>query len=462
MEEDKITKNMKEQLLPQGEQLLPIANPNYSSSKEKSGGVKIQLHGRISNVLTGNMIITPRSLERKFNEEYSIEELLPKDSIDEEGNIVKLSAMQNRVIFSLSKQIFSKDRKEVTEYMEAIKRGENPKSLPRMYVVIPSMIEDIFGEERRKEAIKLTELNENLFGEGNGELITISDMSGDVFGEEEKGKKKKVNYIKRELESIARIKIPQVYLTGEFKDKSGVVHKTAIRELIPYITITGYEKQFLIDDKVFSAVEIEPSRIFYEKNWVGKESRSFILGKDVLGARLPSGRKIETDVYWCGLFPLAANYSWYYYYYRLEAVKKHIKKENIIDSEKIAQLKEDALTSTPISFQRIREAINFKSKHPQEEARFKKRLWEGLWALIDRGVITEKSSINWEKETFTLVFSESREPLNRIGTRKEDERRPCGEWAEYAPGRKRRSKNYPKKKTGKASPEQQELFSEIV
>ena len=36
MEEDKIIKNMKEQLLPQGEQLLPIANPDYSSSKEKS------------------------------------------------------------------------------------------------------------------------------------------------------------------------------------------------------------------------------------------------------------------------------------------------------------------------------------------------------------------------------------------------------------------------------------------
>ena len=101
--EDKIIKNMKEQLLPQGEQLLPIANPDYSSSKEKSGGAKIQLPGRISNVLTGNMIITPRSLEKKFNEEHSIEELLPKGSIDREGNIVKLSAMQNRVIFSLSK-----------------------------------------------------------------------------------------------------------------------------------------------------------------------------------------------------------------------------------------------------------------------------------------------------------------------------------------------------------------------
>lgn len=461
MEEDKIIKNMKEQLLPQGEQLLPIANPDYSSSKEKSGGAKIQLPGRISNVLTGNMIITPRSLEKKFNEEHSIEELLPKGSIDREGNIVKLSAMQNRVIFSLSKQIFSKDRKEVTEYMEAIKRGENPKSLPRMYVVLPSMSEDIFGEERRKEAIKLPELNGTLFGEGSGGLITLSDMSGDVFGEEEKGKPSKVKDIYSELESIARIKIPQVYPIGEFKDENGVVHKAAIRDLIPYITITGYERQLLIDDKVFSAIEIEPSRIFYEKNWVGKESRSFLLGKDILGARLPSGRKIVTDVYWCGLFPLAANYSWYYYYYRLEAVKKQIKKENIIDSEKIAQLKEDALTCTPIPFQRIREAINFKSKHPQEEARFKKQLWEGLWALIDRGVITEKSSINWDKETFTLVFSESREPLNRIGTRKEEERRPSGEWAEYAPKRKRRAKNSTKKEE-KASPEQQELFSEIV
>ncbi len=458
MEENKDIAEKSKGIIHSREQVLPQTNTEFAKGGEREERANISHSGRISNVLTGNMILTKGSLEKKFDSEYNPEELLPSGATDREGNLIKLSAMQNRVIISLSKQIFSKDREEVTEYLEAIRKGGNPKNLPRMYVVLPSMSDDIFGEERRKEAIALSELS----GAISGELITLSDMSGDVFGEEEKGKPSKVKDIYSELESIARIRVPQVYPIGTFTDEEGKEHKIAFRDLIPYITITGYEKQLLIDDKIYSAIEIEPSRIFYEKNWVGKGSRNFLLGKDILGARLPSGRKIVTDLYWCGLFPLAANYSWYYYYYRLEAVKKQIKKENIIDSVKIAQLKEDALTCSPISFQRIREAINFQSKHPQEEARFKKQLWEGLWALIDRGVITEKSSINWEKETFTLVFSEDREPLNRVGTKKELERRPKGEWAEYSPKRKRGRKKDALKKAIKQHGEEQDLFAEKV
>ena len=431
MEEDK-KKLHSEEPINTGKNTEEILPTTGIGSSEKGTGErgKASLPGRISNFLTGNMIATTQSVASKFNNEVSVTDLFTGEkmegSIDREGNLVKLSAMQNRVLFSLSKQIFSKESKEVTEYLEALRRGENPDKLPRVYVV-------------------------------------LSDMSGDIYGEEERGKPRKVKEIYKELEAISKIKVPQVYPTGTFLDENGVEHSLKFRDLIPYISITGYEKQIIVDDKtIYPAIEIECSRIFYERNWIGKESRNFLLTNDILEAKLPSGRKITTDVYWSGLFPLAANYSWYYYWYRLKAAEKQIKSENIIDSVKIAQIKEDALTTPNIPFQRIRDAINFKSKHPQEEARFKKQLWEGLWALIERGVITDKSDINWEKETFFLVFSESREPLNKPGTKKEDEKRPSGKWATYSPNTKRGRKKGSSKGKKDSSVEEPELFPEKV
>lgn len=431
MEEDK-------NKLPSGEQettgkkeekFLPGTGIGYYEKEGKAEG-KPSLPARISDFLTGNMIATPQSVASKFDNQVTIKDLFTggdmEGSIDRDGNLVKLSAMQNRVLFSLSKQIFSKERREVTEYLEALRRGENPDKLPRVYIV-------------------------------------LSDMSGDIFGEEERGKPRKVKEIYNELEALSKVRVPQVYSTGTFTDDNGVEHSLKFRDLIPYISITGYEKQIIVDDsEIYPAVQVECSRIFYERNWIGKGSRNFLLTNDILEARLPSGRKITTDVYWSGVFPLAANYSWFYYWHRLKTVERQIKSENIIDSVKIAQLKKDALTTPPITFQRIREAINFKSKHPQEEARFRKQLWEALWALIDRGVITDDSDIDFEKETFYFVFNESREPLNKPGTKKEDEKKPGGKWATYSPNTKRGRKKGTSKGKKKGSVEEPELFPEKV
>ena len=43
----------------------------------------------------------------------------------------------------------------------------------------------------------------------------------------------------------------------------------------------------------------------------------------------------------------------------------------------------------------------------EEKRRFKYYLWEAMWALININVLSEKSSINWDNETFTLVYSEN-------------------------------------------------------
>lgn len=436
MEEDKKKIPTKKQVSNRtnNSNVLPGIGIVYREKENKGGN--FSLPARISNFLTGNMIATPQSVANKFDNQVTIKDLFTGESIpgetmdgsiDRDGNLVKLSAMQNRVIFSLSKQIFSKESKEVTEYLELLKQGENPEQLPKMY-------------------------------------ISLSDISADVFGEEERGKFRNIKDIYKTLEKISGIRVPQVYYTETFTDDKGVEHSFSFRRLIPYIRLTGYENQIIVDNRYIlpSSVQIECSRIFYERNWIGKDSRNFLLTNDVLEARLPSGRKITTDVYWSGLFPLAANYSWYYYWHKLKAVEKKIKSENITERAKIAQLKEDALTTPSISFQRIRDAINFKSKFRQDEARFKKQLWEGMWALIDRGVITEKSNIDWENETFHFVFNENREPLNKPGTKKEDEKKPGGKWATYSPNIKRgRKKEISKGKKASVFKEP-ELFPEKV
>ena len=402
---------------------LPSVSHSYSKREILTENGKSATTGRISDFLTGNIIATPKSISSKLGQ--SIQDIFAvtkmDGSINEEGNLVKLSAMQNRVIYSLCNQIFSYERKEVTEYLEALKRGETEYKLPKIFIYVP-------------------------------------DICGDVFGEEEKYKPQKLEQIRQTLEDIKNKKVPQVYSTGTFKDENGEEHSFTIRELCSYINI-GRERQIIIDkSKIYSAVEIEFSRIFFERNWTGKGSRNFQIANDTLEARLPSGRKITTDVYWNGLFPMAANYSWYYLWHRLKVVEKKIKEEDIIDSERIAQLKKDALTTPPIPFQRLKEAISFKSKHPEEEARFRKRLWEGMWALIDRGIITEQSKINWEEETFSFVFSESREPINKPGTKKEDEKKPGGMWAKYSPITKPGPKKGSPKRKKNDTIKEQELF----
>ena len=54
-----------------------------------------------------------------------------------------------------------------------------------------------------------------------------------------------------------------------------------------------------------------------------------------------------------------------------------------------------------------------------------------MWALVERGIITDKSSIDYDNETFTFVFSESEEPvpLNPPGTKKENRKMPGGFWS---------------------------------
>lgn len=400
MEEDKnimsldTSNNPEEQI--EGKNLPGIGLQYHNKDGETER--KILPPARISNALTENMIATPNTLRKRFKLPPA---KIEKESVDRNGNLVRLTPFQNRLVFAITYQLFSQERPNVTKYLDLLKEGKNPDYNVR-------------------------------------ECFIVDDICENVFGKNERAKTDKHNIIYEELQKISKRKLMQVYETS-FMGDDGKTHSVVITDFKPYLVVTGDEKLIDIDDGKVTAriIELELTRIFFEKNWIGTGSRHYQFPPYFFDVKSPSGTKIKTDVYWLGLVPLFMDIC-KYNYSELARVKKYIKEERIEDKEKIEKLKQDALTHDPISFDRVKEIIGFDSKHPQKIERFKKYLWEGMWALIDRGVITEKSSINWEDETIKFVFSESKEPLNKPGINDGIERRPGGEWVSFSPKKRKR------------------------
>lgn len=447
---------------------LPVAGTQYEGANNESGN-KLLLPGRISTALMKNTVSTVSSLEKEYGS--PINEIVVEGSLDRQGNLIKLDTMGTRTLISLSKQIFQANNEDVNKYLE-LTESERKK---------PANLRD---EKKLKDTPKV--------------VINILSISTDLFGKREGSKPRQLIKTFEELEKISKIRIPQIISEGIAIIENEKV--PAIRKLLePYICITGSEEQItyirriktkdenkeekITEEKVTIPifVEIIAGRIFYEHNWIGKGSKHFPLPNGILDARLPSGRAITTDIYWKGLFMLAGTYRYHAYSINYQQVLQKIKNENIIDSERIAQLKEDALTCNNIPIQRIREIVGFESelkekieeykkkkKDPSErniasiirvyKLRFKEQFWDAMWALIERGIITDKSDIFWEKDTFKFVFTENKiaEPLNAPGTKMENERRPGGKWSKN-PFAKDDSKKRKKKHSSDMEPD---LFTE--
>ncbi len=352
--------------------VLPGVGLHYDGQEK---GEKLRLFpSRISNALTESIIATTQSIEKKYN--LTITDSIIKESVDENGKIPKLSVMQKKVLLSLESHLTQIiDKPEIKEYIEKLKNGENPRNLVSEY-------------------------------------ISLEDLCSDIYGKEEKWKKSKQNEIKNELKNLSQIRQLQIYKVRA-KDESGVNRDMRVQTFAPYLTLTGEEKQLTIGKRTTIAVNIMFGRIFLERI----NDRFFTILPSFWQAKKRNGEKIRTDHFY-SLATLAFSLSWSHYYVDLPNVNKYIQKEGILDTEKIEAMKEKALTHEPIPFDRIRDILKGKTEARAQKKRFKEYLQDALFALIDYGLITEKSEINIKNETIKLVYNEYYATLKQIENNK--------------------------------------------
>ena len=344
---------------------LPNIGIQYSKKETEEKGGEALLPGRINNALSESIIATYNSIEKKYG--LTIKDEAIKEAVDANGKIPKPSVMQKRVLLSLGYRLsLLMEEPEVKGYLEQLKDKKNPPTSDNVKV-----------------------------------FISLEDMCRDIHGEEERWIPSKQKRIKEELKAISETKRLHIYYT-ELQDENGKVQKVLVEEFFPYINLTGRERQITIGKRTALAVEVEFSRIFFERAW----DRYYQLLPSFWEAEGMNGRRMITDTYW-SLATLVMSKAWSHYHHDLPEAEKYIRKEGIKDPEKIKQIKEKALTHTPTPFEELKAIQEKSSEHPQQKARFKEYLLEAMWALIGRNILTEESSIDWDNETFTIVYSEN-------------------------------------------------------
>lgn len=361
MEEDKKIIGSEDSLVQMEKESLPIVGFQYNEEQaEKEEGLTL-LPARISNALSESVIATSQSIERKYN--LSIQDSVIKEAVDDSGRVPKLSVMQKKILLSLESHLSQlTEQPEIKEYIERLRNGENPPLV--------------------------------------SEYISLEELCSDIFGREEKWKSSKQNEIKKELQALSTIRQLQIYKVKALDD-NGEEREAMIKIFSPYLSLTGEEKQLKIGKRTTIAVKIQFGRIFLERI----SDRYFTILPSFWQAKKSNGDKIRTDHFY-SLSTLAFNLAWSHYYVELPKVEKYIKKENILDTEKIEAMKEKALTHEPISFDRLKDIIKGKTEQRAQKKRFKEYLWDAMWALINYGLLSESSRIDWEKETITLVYNE--------------------------------------------------------
>ena len=343
---------------------LPGIGTQYNEENTtESGAESPLLLGRINNALSESIIATSRSIEKKYG--FTITDETIKQAVDTNGKIPKLSAMQKGVLIALEYQLsLLREKPSVKGYLEQLKNNEKPS-----------------------ENIK--------------EFISLEAICGNIHGQEERWKSGKQARIKKELKVLSEKKQLHIYHV-EIKDENGIIQKGLIKNFFPYISLTGRETHIEVGRRTSIAVEIEFSRIFLERAW----DRYYQLLPSFFDAIGSNERRISTDEY-KSLHILSINRAWSHYHHDLPEAEKYIKEQGILDPEKIKQIKEKALTHTPISFDELKAMLEKDVSRREEKRRFKYFLWEAMWALINANILTESSSIDWNNETFTLVYSEN-------------------------------------------------------
>lgn len=354
---------------------LPGLSVQYDKGQIEQG--KQQLPARISNFLSESVTATLHSIETKHK--LTIKDSFIKEAVDDNGKLPKLSAMQKKILLALQSQLsLLLDKPSVREYTEKINSGESPDKVE--------------------------------------EFISLEELCRDVYGEEERWKSRPQQEIKEELKKLSDIKQLQIYYV-DIADGNGNKKHATMRLLEPYLTLLGEEREIRIGKRTSIAVKIRFARIFLEK--IG--DRYFTILPSFWKATKSNGKRISTDHFY-SLSTLAFNLSWSHYRHNLPRAKERIKNDGILDKEKQAQIIKEALTHEPIHFDRIKDILKVKTEARAEKIRFKNYLWEAMWALIDYGLLTSDSTIDWERETITFVYNQD------YATPRQKQIPPSGEW----------------------------------
>jgi len=353
------------------EKSLPGMDVEYYEGKEaKSETEIIPLQGRVSNAFMGSIIVTADKLKRDFNLSLSDPDIV--EACNRDGKIVKPTAFQKRVLLSLGNQLSKlTNTPTVKNHINELEKG-------------------------------------NRYGEQIAVFVNIEQMVSDIIGKEERWKSTPQKKVIKALEELSKLKQLQIYKTEYYEegDRKKPV-EVAFKDLFPYITLTGREQHIQIGKRTVISLEVAVSNIYLDRI----RNRSVTIPATFWEATASNGNRNElsTDEF-ISLSIMVFDLSWNHYNgggSNLSSVNKKIKDECILDVEKIRQMRKEVLTHTPIPFERLIQSLEKAIKFRSQMNRFKRHVWEAMWALIDRGIITEDSRIDDNKKTINLVYSET-------------------------------------------------------
>ena len=355
--------------------LLPGINDNYSKLADKDEEKNTPPSERIPNslllALNSRANGSVKEIEDKYGIKVTEEEF--KEVVDDEGKPKKLTKRQDRILMAfnseLSKHIEEVGIKELVDKTENGVKLKSSESIASFYV-------------------------------------NLEELCKKVEGKEEKWKKKKQQAIEEELQKIAQIKQIQIYKVREKvgTDKNGkdMYDNITYKVVDPYICLTGaYIQKDMPGGRTAKAVEVVFSRVFLERI----KTRSTPILDSYWELQDSNGVKIYTAIF-NDLSKLVFRLRWAHIYHELPTMEKYIKKEGILDTEKIDSLRRKALTHAPISVEEIKSITNADYNNTRKRRKdFWRELWEALRALIVYGIITTDTTIDQEKGEVVLVYS---------------------------------------------------------
>ena len=363
----------KKNIATEPESFLPIIGTQYhKETKEES---KAEPSERISNSLLQALSNRAKGSLKEIEDKYGIKitDAEFKEVVDDEGNPKKLTKKQDRILMAFNSELSKHIEEEgIKELVEKTESGEKVKSC--------ESIASFF--------------------------VNLEELCRKVEGKEEKWKRKKQQAIEEELQKISQIKQIQIYKVREKvgTDSKGndIYENVTYKAVDPYIYLTGASREKeMTGGRTTRTVEVVFSRVFLERI----KTRSTPILDSYWELKDSNGGKIYTAIF-TDLSKLVFRLRWSHIYHDLPEVEKYIKKEGILDTEKISSLRKKALTHAPISVEDIKAITNANYDTTRKRRKdFWIDLWEALRALIVYGIITTETRIDQEKGEVILVYN---------------------------------------------------------